>query len=295
MFAKTEAGVYPDSRRYYYPLFASAYSSTYEGLLNYDNDKNDLEDNDVMVSESWTVEDGGVSNTYTRQDVIDATTGPGLSPTLNALVQAISEQGSPAPRTLDMFDQTFVQFVLDANSASPRVYEPCNTDSLPEDIAVICATLVENDMSDYALTLSPSQLEMCHSPEDEVVPIENVIQLGKLNTYLYETTGDHDTAGLNCIRRSVEFFNKAQFTEVRKAASSTPPTGVFCSAPDVPTTPSPSSSPTGSPSPAPTTRIPTTAPSLTIEPSQSCEVCSTSLTCCGGSTCRRFWFWQWCG
>lgn len=255
MFAKTEQGVYPDARRYYYILFASAYSTTYEGLLNYDNNKSDSEDNDALA-ESWTLEADGSSRTYTKQDAIDATTGTGDSSTLNALVQAISEQGSPSPRTLDMLDEIFVQFVFDANSASPRIYEPCTTNlPLPEDIAIICATLLENDLSDYALTFTTSQLEMCHSPDDEVVPIENVKQLGKLNAYLYETTGNHDTAGLNCIRRFVEFFNEDQFEEVRDAASSTQPTGVFCSVPEVPTTPSPSSSPTGSPTMRPTTKV----------------------------------------
>lgn len=237
MFKDIEAGVYPDSRRYYLPLFAAAYSSTYEGQLNYANVGE--EDHDAF-EESWSVASGTVTSTYTKEQGIATTTGQCGTAPLNALVQKISEQGPQGvgPRTLDMLDQTFVQYVREATNRDPRDYEPCskvdpfgNLRVIPDEVALICQALLDNDLSDYALTFptsGPGKLELCHSRGDEVVPFENVNQKGKLSQYLYETTNDHEGAGLNCIRRSVEYFNTDDFKAVRDAASSALPSGAYC-------------------------------------------------------------------
>lgn len=178
MFKDIEAGVYPDSRRYYLPLFAAAYSSTYEGQLNYANVGE--EDHDAF-EESWSVASGTVTSTYTKEQGIATTTGQCGTAPLNALVQKISEQGPQGvgPRTLDMLDQTFVQYVREANNRDPRDYEPCskvdpfgNLRVIPDEVALICQALLDNDLSDYALTFptsGPGKLELCHSRGDEVV------------------------------------------------------------------------------------------------------------------------------
>lgn len=86
MFKDIEAGVYPDSRRYYLPLFAAAYSSTYEGQLNYADVGE--EDRDAF-EESWSVTNGAVTSTYTKDQGIATTTGRSGTAPLNALVQKI--------------------------------------------------------------------------------------------------------------------------------------------------------------------------------------------------------------
>ena len=178
MFKDIEAGMYPDSRRYYLPQFAAAYSSTYEGQLNYADVGE--EDRDAF-EESWSVTNGAVTSTYTKDQGIATTTGRSGTAPLNALVQKISEQGplGAGPRTLDMLDQTFVQYVRKAINADPRDYEPCsrfdqfgNFRVIPDEVDRICQALLDNDLSDYALTFptsGPGQLELCHSRGDEVV------------------------------------------------------------------------------------------------------------------------------
>ena len=77
-YADIVDGLFPAGRRYYLAQVGQTYSSTYGGLANFGQGED-------LLADSWTV-DGVI---YTKQDIIDITTGASGSGVLNARVAAI--------------------------------------------------------------------------------------------------------------------------------------------------------------------------------------------------------------
>jgi hypothetical protein len=167
--------------RFYFALFGSAYSSTYEDLSNY-----------------------GLQNLLSadyRDEIVRLVNTGASSVTLNSNI--------PISDPLVILDEAMISFVRTAIAAGE--IDPCSPSSSPipgiSEVMDICKTLVEQDLR-TTLESVEYPVRFCHSTEDLLVDIRNIPNV--TNNPLYLTvnfkTGTHLEAGNKCLTDSFLFF-----------------------------------------------------------------------------------------
>jgi len=91
-------------------------------------------------------------------------------------------------------------------------FEICLNQTLNKTIRTesFCQSLIENDVSDYLLNIS-YPFEVCHSPDDEVIPISNAIPL--FQDHFFQSFGNHDDAAIPCSLGVLEYFVDPEFLD----------------------------------------------------------------------------------
>ena len=188
------SGNYPEYLRFYFPLVAQAYSSTYQGIENYGAGQD-------LLSDSWVTN----SKRYTKRDAIGITTELGGADRLNELVPTPMGENS-----LSVWNQDFIQFIDEA--VNDGVMKPCENQARINQasregrpVNRLCEALLANDLSDYINSIT-YPYNLCHSRDDEVVPVENVQEENDFTSALIQVSGGHNEAGLMCIQEAVTFF-----------------------------------------------------------------------------------------
>jgi len=188
------SGNYPEYLRFYFPLVAQAYSSTYRGIENFGSGQD-------LLSGSWVTN----GKRYTKRDAIGITTDLGGANRLNELVSTPMGDNS-----LSVWNQDFVKFIDEA--VNDGVMKPCENQARINQasregrpVNRLCEALLANDLSDYINSIT-YPYNLCHSRDDEVVPVENVQEENDFTSALIQVPGDHNEAGLMCIQEAVTFF-----------------------------------------------------------------------------------------
>lgn len=204
----------------------------------------------------------GVSFSGPRGDVANYPDQSFLKPDkVDRLIQLYKDQSAPsayldaegwfthvAINYADLFaDQSFVDpdledFFVDALESQDE--DPCNKETLPENVEGNCAALIANDLEEV-LNDVDYPIDLCHSKEDELVVYENTIE--SLTTYQLEGL-THGGAYAVC---TVALYN-----------------GYTIEKPEIRTTKAPSPKSTKSPTPPPISK-PTGAPKITKSPKGS--------------------------
>lgn len=187
IFQDIDAGIFPVRRMFILPLIGAAYSSTYEGLANYQQSQ------DMLAPE-------------TRQKFVDLITAGASEADINAQI--------PAEDPLSLMDPALISFVRAAIASNN--FDPCAGD----DLAVagadrLCQALQDNDLIALLATVE-YPVDVCHSPDDELVAYENVPDFTVNPDYVsyVPATGSHNDAGTQCILTSLLYATSGDFQAI---------------------------------------------------------------------------------
>ena len=166
-----DAGVFPARRNYILALIGAAFSSTYDGLANYQQGQ------DMLALEK-------------RQTFVDLITAGASEDDINAQI--------PTDDPLSMIDPVALTFARTAIAANN--FDPCAGDNLAAaGVDRLCQALQDNDLI-ALLATAEYPVDVCHSPDDEVVAYENVPDFTVNPTFVkyVSVAGSHNEAGLRC-------------------------------------------------------------------------------------------------
>jgi hypothetical protein len=245
IFQDVDAGNFPARRMFILPLIGAAFSSTYEGLANYQQGQ------DMLAS-------------GTRQKFIDLITAGASAADINAQI--------PANDPLSIMDPAMLSFARTAISSNN--FDPCAGDNLAAAGADrLCQALQDNDLIALLATVE-YPVDVCHSPDDELVAYENVPDFTvnpEFVTYV-PATGSHNDAGTQCILRGLLYATSGDFQAIVPPVAHFPG-GCASSSPSL----VPSQSPSKSSNPS-SSLGPSQNPSESLTPSSSPTQCLDSST-----------------
>ena len=190
-----DAGVFPSRRNFILPLIAAAFSSTYEGLANFQQDQ------DMLALE-------------TRQLFVDLITASASADDINAQISTDDPLSLINPVAL-----AFARTAIAANN-----FDPCAGDNLAAaGMDRLCQALQDNDLIALLATVE-YPVDVCHSPDDEVVAYENVPDFTVNPTFVsYVTaTGSHNDAGGQCIFAGLTYATSGDFQAIIPPAAHFP-------------------------------------------------------------------------
>jgi len=185
-------GEYDMRRRHIMALVGVSYSSTYRDLPNY-NVQNMLRDE-------------------IRPTLVDLIT--------NSAPEPIVREAMPFVEQTDILDLLFDEEYQEFFNASVSVglFDPCESsareDQIEMNVDLICEAFQLNMVTEM-LQNAPYNVEVCHSPDDEVVPIESVPDLsGNDNIRFTAAEGNHNEAGAACIFNAMLYFLNPAFQSI---------------------------------------------------------------------------------
>jgi hypothetical protein len=191
-----DAGTLPARYNFILALLGAAYSSTYEGLANYQQGQ------DMLAPE-------------TRQKFVDLVTASTPEDDINAQI--------PTDDPLSLFDPALISFVRTGIAANN--FDVCAAgDNLEAaGVGLLCQALEDNDL--IALLASVEYpVDVCHSPDDELVAHENVPDFTVNPTFVsyVAATGSHNEAGAQCILTSLLYATSSDFSAITPPAAHFP-------------------------------------------------------------------------
>jgi hypothetical protein len=180
-------GVFPARRLYILPLIAAAYSSTYEDVDNYQQGQ------DLLAPE-------------TRQKFVDLITAGTLEADINAQI--------PTDDPLSLMDPDMISFARTA--IADNNFDPCAGDNLAAvNMDRACQALQDNDLIALLATVE-YPVDVCHSPDDELVAYENVPDFTVNPTFVsyVPSTGSHNNAAAECMFGSLRYATSSGFQAI---------------------------------------------------------------------------------
>ncbi|KAL7546722.1 hypothetical protein ACHAWF_010056 [Thalassiosira exigua] len=174
-------------------MVGQAFSSTIEGPENYQM-------NQDLLANRWSWN----GTQYTKYDMINITTSK-----VNRNVLFNFFPTSMSRSWLDAWNSNMVDFISVA--VQDGDLEPCKNatrvaeaTSAGKPVNKLCEALRANDLDDYIREIS-YPFEICHSPNDDAVPIEHAIEFSDAIHYSF---GDHLIGGVYCFMRYVSSLLK---------------------------------------------------------------------------------------
>jgi pimeloyl-ACP methyl ester carboxylesterase len=253
-----DGGTFSRESFYILALLGASYSSTYASIANYQKTQ------DLLGLERRQLILDLVSNPETNQSIFEV---------LGDIVIGTGIEGFVQPDFL----QTFRQAIADGNR------DPCQTLDNLEDrkLHFLCQAFLENDLIEMLEAQVDFPVEVCHSPDDDVVPYANVPDFSSNpNLGLVPgVTGSHLEAGEYCILLSLNF---AATSGMLQSFPVTPLEEGSCPIPTLQPSAKPLSRPSSRPSSSETTIEPSTLPMIGQDDSSSSFASSGffSRACC---------------
>jgi hypothetical protein len=180
-------GIFPARRLFILPLIAATYSSTYEDVANYQQGQ------DLLAPE-------------TRQKFVDLITAGTLEADINAQI--------PTDDPLSLMAPYMISFARTA--IADNNFDPCAGDNLAAvNMDRVCQALQENDLIALLATVE-YPVDVCHSPDDELVAYENVPDFTVNPTFVsyVPSTGSHNDAAVDCILGSLLYATSSGFQAI---------------------------------------------------------------------------------
>lgn len=168
-------------------LLAVSYSSTYPHLANYNSSQHIL-----------TTANG------TRDVLVEALTGPADAMEVIDLMQNMTQNGT---EVLDLLRPAFVAAIDEFVARS--ISNPCSSTPLETlqqlEMDLLCAALIDNDLTVLLEEQIEFPIEFCHSPDDTLAVVENLPNLdSEWMTQVPDVTGDHFEAAETCFLHIVQ-------------------------------------------------------------------------------------------
>jgi hypothetical protein len=240
---RSRAGTFPTTRRYYIALVASAFSSTYETLANYQMNQDML-------------------NASIRDELVNVIHSGAGKDEINALVNETDPLSVISSLLQDRIDAALAR----------GEREPCVTSAVVNETDLLCQALQAQDLAS-AVEAATYPVALCHSPDDSVVYYSNLPNLSNNSLLtLVPASGEHTEASLDCYLDTMLFFISNAFDNITIADT----TRANCSATG---TGNPTVSPAQEQGPTPAQEQgPTPAPRTKTQPTSATGITTTTAS-----------------